>query len=103
MNEVLEVIRTRRGVKEYLDKPVPKELIDQIVEAGLWAASGRNKQPQTFLVFTNKEEIDRLREANHSFQRAEGDPSTERRRSSPFSVKKIRYPRTATAHWRSET
>lgn len=74
MNEVLQTIKTRRGVKEYLDKPVPKELIDQIIEAGLWAASGRNKQPQTFLVFTNKEEIDKLREANHAFQRAEGDP-----------------------------
>ncbi len=74
MNEVLKTIKERRGVKEYLDKPVPKELLDQIVEAGLWAPSGRNKQPVVFLVFTKKEDIDKLREANAAFSRNGGDP-----------------------------
>ena len=31
---VMEVIRTRRTVREFSPQPVPRELIDQIVEAG---------------------------------------------------------------------
>ena len=46
--ETLEAIKTRRSVKKYKDKPVEKELIDKIVEAGTWAATGRNRQSPIF-------------------------------------------------------
>ena len=34
MNETLGTIRNRRSVRNFTDKPVPRELVEQIVEAG---------------------------------------------------------------------
>ena len=45
MNEMLELIKTRRSVRAYQRDMVPRELIDQIVEAALYAPSGMNRQP----------------------------------------------------------
>ncbi|MBQ7368731.1 MAG: nitroreductase [Clostridia bacterium] len=64
MNEVLKTIKQRRSVKKYKDTPVPKELIAQIVEAGLWAASGLNKQAPIILAVTDKETRDLLSKLN---------------------------------------
>lgn len=67
MNEVIKAIKERRGVKSYLDKPVPKELLDQIIEAGLWAPSGRNSQSSIIVAITEPEIIQKLRADNASF------------------------------------
>ena len=37
--DVLEAIRSRRSVRSFLDKPLPDELLWQIIEAGTWAPS----------------------------------------------------------------
>ena len=41
-NKVLESIKTRRSIRKYKPDMVPKEIIDQIVEAGTYAATGMN-------------------------------------------------------------
>lgn len=38
---VLEAIKTRRSFRKYKSTPVPQELIDQVIEAGTYAASGK--------------------------------------------------------------
>ena len=39
MNEVMKALLERRSIRQYEDKAVPAELIEQIVEAGLYAPS----------------------------------------------------------------
>lgn len=64
MNEAMENMLTRRSVRKYKDQQVPKEVIDRIVEAGLYAASGKNMQTPIIIAITSKEIRDRLSEAN---------------------------------------
>ena len=54
MNSIIENIKSRRSVRSYLDEEVPKDLIEEIVEAGRYAPSALNKQPWEFIIITNK-------------------------------------------------
>lgn len=56
----LEIIKKRRSVKEYLDKEVPSEIIEKIVEAGIWAPSACNVQGWHFLVINDKKGLQDL-------------------------------------------
>ena len=60
MNETLQTILSRVSVKKYKSDPVPKEMIEKIVEAGLSAPSGLNKQSAIILAVTNKQVRDEL-------------------------------------------
>ena len=64
MNETLETIRKRRSVRSFTDQPVPRELIEQVIDAGIWAASGKNGQAPIVLAVTNPELVARLSELN---------------------------------------
>ena len=55
---------TRSSVKKYKSDPVPKELMDKIIEAGLRAPSGLNKQAPIILAVTNKQVRDELSKIN---------------------------------------
>ena len=72
--EALENILTRVSVKKYKSDPVPKDLIEKIVEAGTHAPTGRNLQAPIILAVTNKEIRDELSKANASVMGMEGDP-----------------------------
>ena len=74
MSETLEVIRTRRSVKAYSDKPVPKELVAQVCEAGTWAPCGMGKQAPIILAITNKELRDKLSGMNAAIMGSNADP-----------------------------
>ncbi len=50
MNEVLKAIKTRRSVRTYESKKIPREIINTIIEAGNQAPSGMNSQPWRFVV-----------------------------------------------------
>jgi len=52
---LLNLIKTRRSVRKYKSKPVPKKYIEQVIEAARWAPSAVNKQPWKFVIVTNKE------------------------------------------------
>ena len=64
MNEVMKALLERRSCKKYTDKPVPQELIEQVIEAGLYAASGMGKQSPIVVAVTDKKLRDRLSEVN---------------------------------------
>ena len=57
---MLDLIKTRRSTRKYLDRPVPRELLEQIVEAGRYAPSGGNNQTGHFLVVTDPAVLARL-------------------------------------------
>ena len=53
MNPVLENIKTRRSVRSYKPDPVPRELIEKVLEAGNYAPTGSNRQNWRFVVVTD--------------------------------------------------
>ena len=59
---MLEQIKSRRSTRKYLDRPVPRELLEQIIEAGRYAPSGGNNQTGHFLVVTDPAVLARLAE-----------------------------------------
>ena len=66
MNPVLEAIETRRSVRAYKSDMVPKELIDQVIHAGLCAASGMNFQDSIIVAVTDPELRAQLVEMNRA-------------------------------------
>ena len=66
-NEILQNIITRRSCKKYRSDPVPQELVEAVVEAGLYAASGSNLQGAIILAVTDKTTRDRLSRLNAKY------------------------------------
>jgi nitroreductase len=62
--DALQTMLTRKSIKKYKPDPVSRDLIDQIIEAGLNAPSGMNKQSPIILAVTNKEVRDQLSKLN---------------------------------------
>lgn len=58
-----EVVLGRRSIRGYLDKPVPKELIAEILTMAMRSPSSMNTQPWHFHVITG-EPLDRIRAGN---------------------------------------
>jgi nitroreductase len=50
MNRVIESIRKRRSIRAYDAKPVSRELVNTVIEAGNEAPSAMNSQPWRFVV-----------------------------------------------------
>jgi len=51
---VLEAIKKRQSVRNYQDKEIPEEILQQILEAGRLAPSARNTQSWKFIVVKDK-------------------------------------------------
>ena len=56
-NEVIETILTRRSIRAYKDQAVPKELLDQVLECGVYAANAVNAQQWEVRVVMSEEWI----------------------------------------------
>jgi nitroreductase len=52
--DVFEAVQTRRSVRAYLPKPVPKEALERILEAAHLSPSASNRQPWHFIVVTDE-------------------------------------------------
>ena len=55
--DTLDVIRTKRSTRKFLDEPVPEEIINKILDAGRHAQSSKNEQPWTFVLVQSKERL----------------------------------------------
>ncbi|MGD8413658.1 MAG: nitroreductase family protein [Candidatus Latescibacterota bacterium] len=67
--EFLEEIRTRRTVRHFSGRPVPKEALLNCIEAAAQAPSGANKQPWTFVLVTDPDIKKRIKEAAEKEER----------------------------------
>jgi nitroreductase len=64
--DAITCLKTRRSIRAYQDKPVPKELIEDIVDCGRLAATAINIQPWQFVAVTDAGLRQRLAEiADH--------------------------------------
>ena len=52
---VLDAIESRRSIRRFTQTPIPKEVLEKLVEVGRLYASGRNLQPIRFGLITKKE------------------------------------------------
>jgi nitroreductase len=68
--DALEAIRRRRSVRKYTGDPIPREDLEQIVDAGRLAATGNNRQPWDFIVVTDGAMIDKLKVASRWMEQA---------------------------------
>jgi nitroreductase len=61
--EFSELIKARKSIRGYLPKPVPREVIEEIIEVAKWAPSSMNTQPWHVHVVTG-EPLERIRQGN---------------------------------------
>ena len=52
---LVDVILSRRSIRKYDDKDIPKDVLDKILEAGRQSPSAANRQPYQFVVVTDSE------------------------------------------------
>ena len=64
MNEIIRAMEERRSIRSFKPEMPPKEVLQQIVEAGLYAASGKGQQAAIVVAVTNKALRDKLAEEN---------------------------------------
>ena len=53
--DFLELAKARYSCKKFSDKPVEKEKLEQVLEAGRLAPTAKNNQPQHIYVLSSKE------------------------------------------------
>ena len=63
-NEALNCIMTRTSIRQYQDRPVEQEKVEQLLRAAMAAPTAVNKQPWHFYVLNTKEAINRLADAS---------------------------------------
>src|SRR5215217_4904957 len=77
--DTLAAIRKRRAIKEYLDTPIPKEWIEELLDAAHWAPNHHLTHPWRFHVFTGegRERLVSARQAavRHAAQKKGGEAS----------------------------
>ena len=60
--EFKDVVYGRRSVRKFKDTPVNDKILEEIVDAALWAPSGVNLQPWYYVVIRTPEKMTRLKE-----------------------------------------
>lgn len=64
MNQTIKDMLERRSIRRFKPGMIERDLLDQIIEAGLYAASGMGKQPTRIIAVTNRELRDKISEDN---------------------------------------
>lgn len=62
MKDIVEIIKTRRSVREYKEDQIPEEDVKFLIDCARYAPSGFNMQPWSFLVIKNKDVMRKLSE-----------------------------------------
>lgn len=61
-DNVLENIFSRKSVRDYTDQEVSKETLEMLVKAGMAAPSGKNVQPWSFVIVSDRNALDKMAE-----------------------------------------
>jgi len=73
-NETLNTLCSRRSCRSYKPDPVPAELLNAVLEAGTYAASGKNLQSAKIVVIQDKATRERLTRMNAAIMGVQHDP-----------------------------
>ena len=72
--DAMQNLLTRRSVRQYKEGPIPQDVLERIVEAGTYAATGMGKQSPIIVAVTNRALRDRLSRMNAAVMGGSGDP-----------------------------
>ena len=72
--DLLTLMETRRSVRRFKPDMLPSDVIDQIIKAGTYAATGMNRQSPIIIAVTNKEMRDSLSKMNAKIMGTDTDP-----------------------------
>ncbi len=61
--QLMELISQRRSIRQFKPDPVPRQLIEQVLEAARWAPSGGNRQGFRFIVVQSPAMLARMDQA----------------------------------------
>jgi nitroreductase len=62
MNDFIRILKDRRSVRQYIDKPIEKRILEEIVDCARLAPSARGIQHWVFLVVMEEENLSKLSE-----------------------------------------
>lgn len=51
---MIDAIYKRRSIRHFIQKPIPENVLEEILRAGIWAPSEKNQQPWHFIVIRGK-------------------------------------------------
>lgn len=74
MSEVINNMKTRRSIRKYKPDMVPEDVLNRIIEAGTYAATGMGKQSPIIIAVTNKEIRDKFSKMNAEIMGVDSDP-----------------------------
>ena len=72
--EAMKNLLERRSIRKYQDKQVPDELLDKVLEAGLYAPTGMNRQNVVMVAVRDKETRDQMMRLNAAVMGSQNDP-----------------------------
>jgi nitroreductase len=58
--DVRKAIESRREITKYLDKDIPKQILENVLEAAYYAPSGNNLLSREFILVTDRKNLDHL-------------------------------------------
>jgi nitroreductase len=74
--QVSQLIKSRRSIREFKDKPVPRDVVERIIETARYAPTGHNMQEVQWLVIDNPEELRQLTAIGVEWFRSMADGDT---------------------------
>ena len=74
MNEALQNLMTRRSIRSYQPKQVEKELLEQVLQAGIYAPTGGGRQTPVIVAVQDEKTVQQLSRMNAAIMGAKSDP-----------------------------
>lgn len=71
---MIKTIEDRRSIRKFDDREVPREMLEQIITAGLCAPSAKNRQPWKFVIAADKAKDDALSAMERGLEREKREP-----------------------------
>ncbi len=74
MNEALQNLKTRRSVRSYKPEQIDSKLLDQVLEAGIYAPTASGRQSPIIIVVQDPATVKQLSRMNAAVMGADSDP-----------------------------
>lgn len=73
--DVKKAVETRRSIRKYSEKKVPKDLLEEVLEAGRLSHSAINRQPWFFMVIDEEELLQEIVEKSFVYDQNKNCPA----------------------------
>ncbi|MDO8671673.1 MAG: nitroreductase family protein [Dehalococcoidia bacterium] len=88
-----DLLRRRRSMRAYLERPVPRAVTEELIEMARWAPTGSNSQKVEFTVIEDRDTLQKLDDGTMAIQaetwRRVSDPESIKRRTARVGVEAV--------------